>query len=177
MMPHNYDHCKSGNCEVSGRALRKRNGFSASKKRITRTPIIKPCLLQTFIETYSCPCYSEGRSGTRASSSRTYGPSPPEKSRLLSQIPLLGKSATDRHALLPTFVESGIEGWLDQFDRSIIYSQLSQRPAAGKKSTPQSYASLAKAGLILLGEDMHVLSESDKYSQLNEVLIWTYGVS
>jgi len=149
----------------SGRALRRRNGFSASKKSITRkTPIIKPCFLQTFTETY--PNLFPVRATRKEEAAPEHPALEPmdllrlEKSRLLSQIPSLGKSATDRRALLPIFVDSGIEGWLDQFDRSMLYSQLPQHPAAGKKSTPKSYARLAKADLILLGEDMKALSES-----------------
>lgn len=148
----------------SGRALRKRNGFSASKKPTTRTPIIKPCLLQTFTETY--PNLFPVRATQKEEAALERPALEPmdllrlEKSRLLSQIPSLGKSATDRRALLPIFVDSGIEGWLDQFDRSTLHSQLPQCPAAGKKSTPKSYTRLAKADLILLGEDMKALSES-----------------
>ena len=83
-----------------------------------------------------------------------------EKSRLLSQIPSLKKSATDRHTLLPIFVDSGFEGWLDQFDYSTLYSQFLQCPAAGRKSTPNSYTRLAKANLILFGEDLKALNDS-----------------
>jgi len=82
-----------------------------------------------------------------------------EKSRLLSQIPSLGKSATDRRAL-PIFVDSGIEGWLDQFDWSTLSSQFPQCPAAGKRSMPKSYMRLAKANFILFGEDVKALSDS-----------------
>lgn len=149
----------------SGRALRKRNGFGTSNKLVTRkTPIIKPCFLQTFTETY--PHFFPVRSTQNVEVAPEQPALEPmdllrlEKSRLLSQIPSLGQSATDRRALLPIFVDSGIEGWLDQFDRSTLCSQLPQCPAAGKKSTPKLYARLAKADLILLGEDMKALSES-----------------
>jgi hypothetical protein len=36
-----------------------------------------------------------------------------KKSRLLSGIPALIQSSTDRRALLPIFVDSGIENWLN----------------------------------------------------------------
>ena len=150
----------------SGRALRTRNGFSGSNKPIARrkTPIIKKCFIQTFTETY--PNFFPVRYTQKkeeASKQPTLQPMDLlhlEKSRLLSQIPSLGKSATDRRALLPIFVDSGIEGWLDQFDRSTLSSQFPQCPAAGKRSTPKSYMRLAKANLILFGEDMKTLSDS-----------------
>jgi len=150
----------------SGRALRTRNGFSGSNKPIARkkTPIIKKCLIQTFTETY--PNFFPVRSTQKEEEAPKQPALQPmdllrlEKSRLLSQIPSLGKSATDRRALLPIFVDSGIEGWLDQFDRSTLYSQLPQCPAAGKRSTPKSYTRLAKANLILFGEDVKALNDS-----------------
>ena len=139
-----------GSIDDSGRALRRRNGFSASKKSIARKMlIIKPCFLRTFTETYP------NLLSVRATQKEEAAPEPHpalepmdllrlENSRLLIQTPLLGgKSVTDHHVLLPIFVDSGIEEGLDQFDWSTLYSQLPQRPAAGKKSTPKSYARLA----------------------------------
>ena len=150
----------------SGHALRNKRGFSTTTKQIAqkKTPIIKECFIQTFTEIY--PNFFPVRSTQKAEEAQEQPPREPmdllrlEKSRLLSQIPSLGKSTTDRRALLPIFVDSGIEGWLDQFDRSTLYSQLPPCPAAGKKSTPKSYTRLAKANLILFGEDMKALNDS-----------------
>lgn len=150
----------------SGRAMRTRNGFWASNKPIARkkTPILKKCFIQTFTEIY--PNFFPVRSAQNEEEAPKQPALQPmdllrlEKSRLLSQIPSLGKTATDRRALLPIFVDSGIEGWLDQFDRSTLYSQLPQCPEAGKRSTPKSYTRLAKANLILFGEDVKALNDS-----------------
>lgn len=154
----------------SGFALSARNGFSsANAHKKTKFKTIKESFVQTFSETYPkfFPVrHGHGSTQLEEEEAPTQLALQPmdllrlEKSRLLSQIPSLEKSATDCRVRLPIFVDSGIEGWLDQFDRSTLYSQLPQCPAAGKKSTPISYTRLAKANLILFGEDVKALNDS-----------------
>jgi hypothetical protein len=151
----------------SGHAGRNRRGVLGANKSHGQKKTVKPekCFIQTFSETYPkfFPVNSES---TRKEEEVLEEPELQpiellrlEKSRLLSQIPSLGKSATDRRALLPIFVNSGIEGWLSQFDRSHLPAQFPQCPPAGKKSTPTTYTRLAKANLILFGEDMKALND------------------
>ena len=156
-----------GYIDESGYTLRARNGFSVSTSPTEEDdPIIKKCFIQTFTETYPKFFPVHYNQKEEEAPTRTQPALQPmdllclEKSRLLSQIPSLRKSATNRRALLPIFVDSGIKGWLDQFDRSTLYSQFPQCPAAGRKSTPKSYTRLAKANLILFKEDLKALDDS-----------------
>lgn len=151
--------------DSSSHAQRSRRGLSSiNKPGPKKKPIIKRCFIQTFTETFPnfFPVHPTQEEEEKAPKQVALQPMDLlllEKSRLLSGNSSLINSATDRRALLPIFVDSGIEGWLDQFDRSTIFSQFPQCPAAGQNSTPKSYTRLAKANLILFGEDMKTLSD------------------
>jgi hypothetical protein len=147
----------------SNHVVRNKRGLSSNKG--TKTPIMTKAFVQTFTETYPklfTVQYIQKEELEEAPKQLMLQPMDLlhlEKSRLLSGIPALIQSSTDRRALLPIFVDSGIENWLNQFDRSTLSSQFPHCPTTGKNSTPKSYTRLAKASLILFGEDIKALSD------------------